>query len=154
MAVALARDEWQQVIDLSRTLETLAGDPSVLDTPVAAGASLLSGIFVSRGRAQAQLGMVEEAEASFRREIELSPRLLSAYTNLALLYAVLDRGPRRARPQEHGGGESHAHAYAEAVRTLDFIGDRRSAVGLLSQALGRWPDDTELNALRTDYAAG
>ncbi len=155
MNLAVAREDWQQVLTLSEQIEALAADPAMLDNPIAAGSSLLSGMYVARGRAQAQLGMAAEAEASFRREIELSPRLLASYTHLALLYAVLDRAPETAATlRTMVERNPHPHAYAEAVRTLDFMGDPRSAAGLLGQALGRWPADAELLALRAELAGG
>ena len=38
-------------------------------------------------------------------------------------------------------------AYGEAVRTLDAMGDPRSAAALLRDALRRWPESVELREL-------
>lgn len=106
---------------------------------------IVRGIYVVRGDALAQLGRAEEAEAAFRREIEMFPGELAPYTRLALLYAL------SGRPDATGAVlrrmvETHPTpaAYAEAVRALRVMGDDRSAERLLAVARERWPDSPVL----------
>ncbi len=109
---------------------------------------LIRGLYLQQGRIFADLGRVEEAAAAFRREIELFPEDVGAYSNLAVLYALSGRGA------EVGGvlrrmveANGTAGAYAEAVRTLRVVEDRAAAAALLRHALGRFPGDDELRRL-------
>ncbi len=106
---------------------------------------------MTRGKAQVQLGQAEAAEASFLRGIEIAPKRIQPYAHLALLYAVDGRGPQVGRALQRMVQENpNPLAYAEAVRTLLFIGDPRSAQAVLGQALNRWPDSPILASLRAE----
>ena len=51
----------------------------------------LQGLYYLRGSAYVRLGQAEKAAQSFRREIELFPTELPAYTRLAVIYKLMDR---------------------------------------------------------------
>ena len=108
----------------------------------------LRGLYFTRGSALARLGEVEEAEAAFRAEIELSPGELAPYTHLAFVYGLQGRsreaGATLRSMVETNPGPS---AYAEAVRTLRALGDSGSAAAVLRIGRRRWPEASELAAL-------
>jgi arylsulfatase A-like enzyme/Tfp pilus assembly protein PilF len=143
-AVLHARQRYEEALEMTRvTEETWAGrqqpDPE-----------LVRGLFLQRGRILADLGRPGEAEAAFRREIELFPDDLGAWSNLAVLYALSGRGA------EVGGvlrrmveANPSAGAYAEAVRTLRVVEDRAAAAALLRFARGRFPGSEELSRLES-----
>lgn len=146
-SIALADGDYQGAIDLTVEAERLLADYP--------NKSSLKGIFMTRGKAQVQLGLQEEAESSFRREIELDPKRIQPFAHLALLYAVQNRGPEVGRTLQQLVEENpNPLAYAEAVRTLLFIGDQRSAGAVLGQALGRWPNSQQLRELASQPAQG
>lgn len=108
----------------------------------------LRGLFLTRGRAHADLGEAAEAERAFRREIELFPRSFPPYTHLALLYALTGQGGKAGGTlRELVETNPSPFAYAEAVRTLRLMGDSRSAAQVLRQAQRRWPESQDLSEL-------
>jgi choline-sulfatase len=109
---------------------------------------VLRGLYFTCGAALARQGKAEPAIAAFRTEIRLQPDLLSPYTNLALLYALIGEtqevGPLLKQMVDTNPTPA---AHAEAVRALRQLGDPRSAQALLAQALRRWPRSPQLLAL-------
>ncbi len=109
---------------------------------------LIQGVSLIRGKVLADLGDAAGAEAAFRREIELFPGDIRAYSNLAILQAL------SGRPQEVGAtlqrmvqASPTPAAYAEAVKTLRALNDRNAAAALLRWALGKYPGSPELREL-------
>jgi arylsulfatase A-like enzyme len=139
-SIALARGEYQHAIDLTiEAEEILAEHPKK---------SYLRTVFLTRAKAQAQLGLTAEAEASLLREIDIDSTQLGAFAHLALLYALQNRGPEVGRTLRQMIEENPGpRAIAEAVRTLRFIGDDRAASAVLRDGLNRWPDSGQLRQL-------
>ncbi|HXT52014.1 MAG TPA: tetratricopeptide repeat protein [Thermoanaerobaculia bacterium] len=108
---------------------------------------LVRGGFLLRGRILADLGRTAEAEAAFRREMELFPADPPAYTNLALLYALTGRGDRVA-PVLRTLIEGHPspRAYAEVAKTLRVMKLGAQAEQVLAQGRRRYPANAELRA--------
>jgi len=98
-----------------------------------------------RGEALASTGRASEARAELRREIELFPDHLEAYSQLALLAALEQdsAGAGRALQQMVETNPTPA-AYAHAVRTLEVLGDPDAARRLLARARHLWPESPEL----------
>jgi len=109
---------------------------------------LLRGLFFVRGNALAQLGRTAEAEAAFRRAIELFPDELPAYTHLMLLYALEGKNPEVvATLQRMLENNPNPAGFAEGVKALRVLGDPGSASKLLADGLRRWPQSSELRQL-------
>ena len=109
---------------------------------------ILGHLYLYRGAALAALGRDEEAESAWREAIGLRPDLLGAYSSLAFLQALTGQGGEVGRTlQEMVTVNPNPAAYAEAVRALRAMNDRRSADGLLAEALRRWPEAGELRLL-------
>ena len=109
---------------------------------------ILGHLYLYRGAALAALGRDEEAESAYREAMGLRPDLLGAYSSLAFLQALTGRGGEVGRTlQEMVTVNPNPAAYAEAVRALRAMNDRRSADGLLGEALRRWPEAEELRLL-------
>jgi tetratricopeptide (TPR) repeat protein len=101
-----------------------------------------------RGDALAREGRAEEAEAAFRKEIELFPADPQAYKNLLLLYAV--EGKIDAATQLTFSLEKAAPtppAYAAISETLKSIGDTNGAHFWAARGLQHFPRDRHLQAL-------
>ncbi len=138
--VRLRQERFAEAIELGRQAEREFGERPDREA--------LRGLYFTRGRAFAGLGEAEEAERAFRAEIELSPSELAPYTHLAFLYALEGDG-RRAGTTLKRMVETNPSpaAYAEAVRTLEAMGDPRSAAAVLAEAKRRWPGSPELSEL-------
>ena len=109
---------------------------------------LLHGLFFLRGRILAERGDAAAAEPSFLEEIRLFPLDSRSYTHLALLYALGGRANEVASTLERMiAAHPVAASYAEAVHTLQVLGDRRTAASLLRQARARFPEDDGLKRL-------
>jgi tetratricopeptide (TPR) repeat protein len=109
---------------------------------------LLRGLNLVRGKSQADLGDAAGAEASFRKEIELFPESIRAYSSLAILYALTGRGAEIPPVLQRMVEASPAPlTYVEAVKTLRLLKDSVSATALLRYALGRYPQSRELRDL-------
>ena len=105
----------------------------------------LRGLYFVKGRALMQLDRLAEAERAFTYEIELNPRSLAPYTHLALLYALSGDGPKVGTIlRRMVETNPNPLAYADAAKTLLFVGDPRSAAGVLREGLSRWPESEEL----------
>ncbi len=109
---------------------------------------VLGHLYLYRGAALAALGRETESESAYREAIALRPDLLGAYSALAFLQALMDRGAEVGRTlQEMVTVNPNPAAYAEAVRALRAMNDPRSADGVLGEALRRWPEAQELRLL-------
>ncbi len=138
--VRLRQGRFGEAIELGREAEREFGER--------ADREALRGLYFTRGRAFVGLGKAEEAERAFQAEIALSPSELAPYTHLAFLYALEGDG-RRAGATLKGMVEANPSpaAYAEAVRTLEAMGDPRSAAAVLAEAKRRWPGSPALSDL-------
>lgn len=138
--VDLARGDAARALELTdRVLADLESHGAAMDR------ELLRGLQFVRGQAHARLGEAAEAERAFLEEIRLFPEELSAYSHLALLYALTGQGEDAAEVLRRmlQANPSPA-AYAEAARTLRVLGDPASADRLLEEARRRWPEAPEL----------
>jgi arylsulfatase A-like enzyme/cytochrome c-type biogenesis protein CcmH/NrfG len=134
--------------DYNGGLETLRQAQAAYDQREAKDPDLLRGLSLVRGKCQADLGDAAGAEASFRKEIELFPENVRAYSSLAILYALTGRGPEISPIlQRMVQANPTPVAYAEAVKTLRLLKDTGSATTLLRYALGRYPQSRELKEL-------
>ena len=141
-AVLHARGRYDEALEMTRATEATWANRRQPDP------ELIRGLFLRRGRILADLGRTGEAEAALRREMELFPDDLGAWSNLAVLYALTGRGA------DVGGvlrgmveANDSAVAYAEAVRTLRVVEDPAAAAALLRFARRRFPASEELSAL-------
>ena len=137
-----ARGDYEAALTAVRAIETSFAARENQDT------DLIQGLYLLAGRVHADLGQVAEAERAFRREIELFPDQLAAYTGLAVVYALSERpaqvGPMLQAMVEANPGD---RSYEEAVKTLRVLGFRPGADALLRHALGIFPDSPRLRAL-------
>jgi arylsulfatase A-like enzyme/tetratricopeptide (TPR) repeat protein len=109
---------------------------------------LIRGLHLVRGKILADLGNAAAAETELRREIELFPQDVRAYSNLAILYALTGRPQGTADTlRTLVGTNPTPAAYAEAVKTLRLLKDPNGASALLRYALGRYPQSPELREL-------
>ncbi|HVT57732.1 MAG TPA: sulfatase-like hydrolase/transferase [Thermoanaerobaculia bacterium] len=101
-----------------------------------------------RGDILGRLHRDGEAEQAFLHGIQHFPTDPRAYASLALLYASQEREAEAvATLRRMVEANESPVSYAEAVQTLRILGDPRGAAALLRQALGRFPQSTELRAL-------
>ena len=136
----VAAENWTTALALVEEIEAELADVRNRDA--------LRGLYFVKGSALIQLDRPAEAERAFVKEIEINPRSLAAYTRLALLYATSGDGPRMGTILKRMvEANPHPLAYADAIRTLAFVGDPQSASGLLREALSKWPDSEELRVL-------
>lgn len=136
----VAAENWTRALSLVEEIEAELDGVKNRDA--------LRGLHFVKGRALMQLDRYAEAERAFIQEIELNPRSLAPYTHLALLYAVAGDGARiGAILKRMVDTNPNPLAYADAARTLRFIGDPRSAAGVLREGLAKWPDSEELRAV-------
>jgi tetratricopeptide (TPR) repeat protein len=133
----------EEALEVCREAARLYAERKVPDPDLIFGLGLLE------GKILADLGDAAGAEAAFRREIALFPDDPSAYSHLALLYALIGRGSEvgptlRAMVEANGGPAG----VAEAIRALRALGNDAEASRLLRTALQKYPQDRELAALR------
>jgi len=134
--------------DYKGSLETLRQAQAAYDQREAKDPDLLRGLNLVRGKCQADLGDAVAAEASFRKEMELFPENIRAFSSLAILYALSGRGPEVAPVlQQMVAANPTPAAYAEAVKTLRLLKDPASATALLRYASARFPQSRELKGL-------
>jgi arylsulfatase A-like enzyme/cytochrome c-type biogenesis protein CcmH/NrfG len=134
--------------DYNGALETLRQAQAAYDQREMKDPDLLRSLNLVRGKCQADLGDAVAAEASFRKEIELFPQNVRAYSSLAILDALTGRGAEIAPIlQRMVEANPTPVAYAEAVKTLRLLKDPGSATALLRYALGRYPQSRELKEL-------
>ncbi len=91
------------------------------------------GLHLVKGDIAARRGDSREAEAEFKEEIRRYPGNTRAYSNLALLYALEQRGAEAVGVVRRMGEVNPTPAgYAAAVDTLRVLGDPRGAARLLA----------------------
>ena len=135
--ILVARERYEEAITVTEAAERAI--------PAGADRETYRGLFAARGRAYANMGEAEPAELAFLEEIRHNPGTLPAYSELALLYALVgepDRvsGVLRQMLEQNPGPA----AYDRAASTLRILGDSLSADALLTEARRRWPDDPRL----------
>jgi len=134
--------------DYNGSLETLRQAQAAYDQREAKDPDLLRGLSLVRGKDLADLGDAAGAEASFRKEVDLFPESVRAYSSLAILYALTGRNaeiaPVLRRMLEANPTPA---AYVEAEKTLRLLRDTGSATALLRYAIGRYPQSRELRDL-------
>ncbi len=109
---------------------------------------LLAGLSLIEGKIHADLGDAAAAERAFAEEMRLFPENISAYSNMALVYALTGR-PTEATAMLRRMTEAmpSAPSYAEAARTYRALGDERGAQAILRYARRRFPDSDLLKDL-------
>jgi tetratricopeptide (TPR) repeat protein len=133
----LAQGQFEEALALTRAVEREASEEPATGR--------LSGLHFVRGQALAHLGQVDAAKRAFRREMEISPRFVEAYTHLAFLYALEGNGPEAGELLRRSVTENPTPAaYVAVIRTLVEMGDPRSAEAARRQALGLWPNNRRL----------
>ncbi len=138
--LSFLQNKLEEVIRLTLEIEEMAGQKTEVQQ--------LQGLFFLRGSAYVRLGQGERGVDAFRREIELFPTEITAYSRLAILHNILGR-PEDARRtlEDLVAANPIPPAYAEAVTTLKSISMDRQASAVLRDALQRWPADPQLIAL-------
>ena len=128
--------------DLPRALDYL---DRVREKLQRSGETEMSNLHYYRGDILARMGREREAEAEFRREMEVFPENAAAWTGLALLYASDGRG-REARGvlEDLLRASPTPRAYRAAAETLRILGDPDAARtlekrGEAAAAAGRAP---------------
>jgi arylsulfatase A-like enzyme/tetratricopeptide (TPR) repeat protein len=134
--------------DYNGALATVRQAEAAYEQREAKDPDLLRGLNLARGKALADSGDAAGAEAAFRKEIELFPQSIRAYSSLAIIYTLTGRptevGPTLKRMVD---ASPTPVAYAEAVKTLRLLKDPASAAALLRYARGRFPQSRELRDL-------
>jgi len=134
--------------DYKGALETIRQAEAIYAQREAKDTDLLRGLNLVRGKTQADLGDAAGAEASFRKELELFPQNVRAYSSLAILYALTGRSAEIAPILKSMVDTNPTPAaYVEAVKTLRLLKDPTSAGALLRYAMGRYPQSKELREL-------
>ena len=108
---------------------------------------MLQGLQFHRGDALARLGRPDEAEAAFRKEIELYPKNPRPYKNLILLYVT--EGKNEAATELIFAMEKAAPVpptYIAISETLRVVGDVNGAHFWAVRGLSRFPNNPELRA--------
>jgi arylsulfatase A-like enzyme/cytochrome c-type biogenesis protein CcmH/NrfG len=134
--------------DYNGSLDTIRQAEAIYDQREAKDPDLLRGLNLVRGKNQADLADAAGAEASFRKEIQLFPDSIRAYSSLAILYALTGRGAEVPPILKTMVDTNPTPAtYVEAVKTLRLLKDPGSASALLRYAMGRYPQSRELRDL-------
>ena len=106
---------------------------------------MIQGLEFHRGDALARLGRVEEAEAAFRKEIELFPKNPQPYKNLILLYVT--EGKNDTATQLIFAMEKAAPTpptYVAISETLRVVGDLNGARFWAARGLSKFPNNRQL----------
>ena len=131
--VARQRGDLPKALDLARQAETRLVQGG--------GEVRLKGLHLLIGDVLARSGKPEEAEAAFKREIELFPGDFLAPSSLALLYASTERAKEAVDVlRQLVTRNPIPMAYVSAVRTLRTLGETTAADQLLAEAKQRFPD--------------
>jgi tetratricopeptide (TPR) repeat protein len=134
--------------DDAQAMEMVRSAEAAFNQREAKDPDLIRGLNLIRGKILADQGDAQGAEASFKKELELFPDSVRAYSSLAILYALMGRTAEvRLTLQRMVESNPTPPAYAEAVKTLRILNDPRSASSLLRYAMGRYPGDSELRKL-------
>jgi choline-sulfatase len=110
--------------------------------------SMFAGLEYLRGDVLARLGRFEEAEASFRKEIENFPEDAQSYKNLILLQVAegrLEEATQLIHQLEKASPV--APTYVVISETLRVVGDQRGARFWAQRGLRKFPDDPALRRL-------
>jgi arylsulfatase A-like enzyme/Flp pilus assembly protein TadD len=103
-----------------------------------------------RGDVLARLGREREAEAEFRKEIDLFPDQTQAYKNLILLLVTEDRIPEATQLIYRLIEASPTPpAYVAVCEVLDVVGDARGVRYWARRGLERFPKDSSLRRFAT-----
>ncbi len=131
--VARQRGDLAKALDLARQAQARLAE-------MAGGEGRLKGLQLLLGDVLARSGQPEQAEAAFKREIELFPGDFLAPSSLALLYASTER-PQEAVDvlRQLVARNPIPMAYVSAVRTLRTLGQATAAGQLLAEAKQRFP---------------
>jgi tetratricopeptide (TPR) repeat protein len=101
------------------------------------------------GDALVQLDRLEDAEAAYRRALDVAPESVRAYTSLATLYQTSDRREAMAQTLDALIEEvPTAEGYAAAVRVFLAAGDRSRATALRAEARRRFRNELPLASPR------
>jgi tetratricopeptide (TPR) repeat protein len=140
--VLFARQQYDQALDaVKRAREAYAAR----DVP---DPDLLVGLSLVEGKVHADLGDAAAAERAFAEEIRLFPENISAYSNLALVYALTGRGVEATQElRRMTEAVPTAAAYAEAARTYRALGDERGAQAVIRYARRKFPESELLKQL-------
>ena len=139
-ALRFSQNRFEEALDFTDQLLAEFGDRT--DWASIRGAHYL------RGSCFGRLQRLDEAVEAYSREAELFPTELGAFTSLAVVY-TMQGNPQQARAAIQKMLEENptATAHANAVQTLNRIGQTGNAERLLQEALRRWPQDPALRAL-------
>jgi Flp pilus assembly protein TadD len=99
------------------------------------------------------LGRLDEAEAQYRRRVEINPSGPLALRDLAMFEAYVRDRFTVAVPlleKAHAKAPNNAYLYGDLAQLYMDVEDDARAAELLDEAVNRWPDRTNVNA----YAAG
>ena len=108
----------------------------------------VKGLHLLRGDALARMSRIEEAEESFRKEIELFPRDPQTYKNLILLYVSEGKNQEATRLVFDLIDKAPTPpSYAAIVTTLKIIGDTNGARFWMVKGLRQFPNDPTLRKL-------
>ena len=137
-----ARGRYEDALTMVETAEASFAERQTPDP------ELIRGLHLIAGKILADLGRGEDAEAAFKREMELFPDEIYAYSNLALLYGLTGRLPLVSGTlQQMVQARPEPESYAEAVKTLRALRFDPGAQALLRHARGLFPENQELRAL-------
>jgi tetratricopeptide (TPR) repeat protein len=110
--------------------------------------SAVKGMYFLRGDVLARSGQTGEAEAAFRKEIELFPRDAQAYKNLILLLVSEGRNDEATKLVfQLVGNAPIPPSYVAISTTLGTIGDERGARYWAAEGLKKFPRDATLRKL-------
>ncbi|MBV9229497.1 MAG: tetratricopeptide repeat protein, partial [Chloroflexi bacterium] len=112
------------------------------------------GVWFSIGSLQRELNQIDEAEQSFLRSLEMNPEQIEAYSELALIYAEVQRDLTKAQDILEQGLEI-APDSAELLAILAMVlmqqGDLRTAGELLDEAEEIDPELEVVQKVRETY---
>jgi len=146
------RDRVEPLLTLARIemdRKNYAGAVAYCDRGLAILASrkgtAVKGLWFLEGDALARMDRYPEAEAAFRKEIDLFPRDPRAYKNLILLLVTEGRTDEATKTIYALAEKSPAPpSYLAIATTLKTVGDGNGARYWIAQGLAKWPDDPSL----------
>ena len=108
----------------------------------------IASLYFLRGDMRARLGLAEEAERDFRREIELFPESPQAYRNLALLLVAAGRiEEATALIRKLVAEAPFPGSYHTVCQILETVGDQRGVRYWARRGLAQFPEDRTLRRL-------
>jgi arylsulfatase A-like enzyme/Flp pilus assembly protein TadD len=134
--------------DDAGALDLVRQATAVYDQREAKDPELIRGLALIRGKLLADQGDSQGAEVSFKKELEMFPDSIRAYSSLAILYALTGRAAEVAPTLRTMVDKNpSAASYVEAVKTLRILNDPGSAARLLTYARAQFPGDSGLRKL-------